>query len=83
MSITLTLSPEAEKALQHRATERGVSLAALLSEVVEREIGLMPAVAESWSDRARAFLEWAESFPETPLLSDVGLSRESLYPDRW
>lgn len=34
-------------------------------------------------ERAKAFLEWAESFPDTPPLSDDAISRANLYPDRW
>jgi hypothetical protein len=36
--------------------------------------------AEEWS---RQFEEWADSFPNAPLIPDEALSRESLYPDRW
>jgi hypothetical protein len=83
MSITLTLNPETEKALQLRATERGVSLTEFLSDVVEREIASAPESPLSGSEKAKAFLIWADSFPDTPLLSDATINRDNLYPDRW
>jgi hypothetical protein len=83
MSITLSLKPETEKALQIRASERGVSLDQLLSELVDREAALAPTPPLSGPDKAQAFLEWADSFSETPLLSDAAISRDHLHPDRW
>jgi hypothetical protein len=32
--------------------------------------------------RAAAWRETAKRFPDTPLLSDEAISRESMYPDR-
>ncbi len=84
MHVTLNLNPETERVLQLRALERGVSITDLLQEAVEREASLTKAMSSTASgeDKARAFLEWADSFPETPPLSDEAISRASLYPDR-
>ncbi len=34
-------------------------------------------------DKAREFVEWANSHPVTPSLSEDAVSRETLNPDRW
>lgn len=83
MNVTLSLNPEIEKVLQVRAHERGLSIEDLLQEVVEREAVLAAVPASSGKEKARAFVEWADSFPDTPPLSDEAISRASMYPDRW
>lgn len=35
---------------------------------------------EEWAKQSD---EWADSFPEAPLVPNEALSRENLYPDRW
>jgi hypothetical protein len=84
MSVTLNLNPEVEKGLMTLAKERGVSLSDYLQEIAAREAARLPAKERSTGEeRAKAFLEWAESFPDTPSLSDETISRASMYPDRW
>jgi hypothetical protein len=41
----------------------------------------LPAVSPQ--DWEAEFEVWITSFPETPLLSNEAISRESMYPDRW
>ncbi len=36
----------------------------------------------SGEEKARAFVQWAESHPQTPPLSDESISRASMNPDR-
>ena len=43
--------------------------------------GLGDVYKRQGEEKARAFLEWAESFPDTPPLSDDAISRASMYPD--
>jgi len=53
-----------------------VSLETFLQHVVEERAG----------GAARSRLsaeEWADSFPNAPLIPDEALGRENLYPDRW
>lgn len=84
MSVTLNLNPDVEKDLAARAQARGISLSDYLQEMAAREAARLPVRAGSTGEeRAKAFLEWAESFPDTPPLSDEAISRESMYPDRW
>jgi hypothetical protein len=83
LTVTLNLNPEVEKSLFALAQARGLSLSEYLQEIAVREAAHFPALAAtSGEDRARAFLEWAESFPDTPPLSDDAISRASMYPDR-
>ncbi len=83
MNITLSLNADIEKTLSSRAQERGLSLNDLLQELVEREVAVLTKPALSGPDKARAFIEWADSFPDTPPLSDEAISRETMNPDRW
>ena len=83
MNVTLSLNPEIEKGLHIRARERGLSINDLLQEVVEREAALAAVPASSGKEKADAFVKWADSFPDTPALSDEAISRDSMYPDRW
>ncbi len=84
MSITLNLNPDVEKGLMALAKERGISLSDYLQEIAAREAARFPAKGiASGEERAQAFIEWAESFPDTPPLSDEAISRASMYPDRW
>jgi hypothetical protein len=84
MSITLNLNPEVEKGLTALANERGVSLTDYLQEIAAREAARLSAKGNAGGEeRARAFIEWADSFPDTPPLSDEAISRASIYPDRW
>jgi hypothetical protein len=83
VTVTLNLDSQIEKALRARAHERGLSLDDLLLEVVEREAMVSSLPSPSGSEKARAFVEWADSFPDTPPLPDDAISRASMYPDRW
>jgi len=83
MSVTLNLNPDVEKGLAAQAQARGISLSDYLQEIAAREAARLPAKAGSGEERAKAFLEWADSFPDTPPLSDEAISRASMYPDRW
>ena len=84
MSVTLNLNPDVEKGLVTLAQQRGVSLTDYLQDIAAREASRLPLnVISTGEERANAFLEWADSFPDTPALSDEAISRASMYPDRW
>jgi hypothetical protein len=83
MPVLVNLSPDVERDLTLLAAERGLSLGDYLQEIALRDAGLASSrAASTGSDRAEAFLEWADSFPDTPPLSDGAISRASMYPDR-
>lgn len=78
----LNLEPETEASLATLARRNGISVEAYLRELVNQELSV-DAPAENNEDKVRAFLLWADSFPQDgPLLSDEAISREALYPDR-
>jgi hypothetical protein len=86
MTLTLELSPEREAVLTAQARARGMSIEQWLLELTE-QAAPTPSIAhlqrtnpQEW---ARQFRAWAESHdPNTPVLSDEAMSRESIYPDR-
>jgi len=71
MSIPLPLGSGDEQ-------ERTVSLEAHL-----RETGCLPRPSFTGQERAAASVNWADNFPDAPVLSDEAISRNSLHPDRW
>lgn len=78
----LNLEPETEASLATLARRNGISVEAYLRELVNQELSV-DAPAENNEDKVRAFLQWADGFPQdAPLLSDEAISREALYPDR-
>ena len=83
MSVTVNLSPDVEKDLTALAQERGLSLGEYLQKIAAREAAGHRAKDGTGEEKAKAFLEWADSFPDTPMLYDEAISRASMYPDRW
>lgn len=85
MTLTLDLPPQVEQAYLALARARGVPVDAVVREVL---IASQPACLTAPSERMSTevwfdqFEQWANSFPEAPLIPDEALSRENLYPDR-
>lgn len=82
MTITLKLKPEVERGLLARARERGLTLAAYLDDLVQREAGFAAGAQQTGKEKAQAFVAWARSHRPTGLLSDEAISRATMYPDR-
>jgi hypothetical protein len=84
VAFTLNLKPEMEAGLLAQAHMAGLSVEDYLQRIGEEKVSPTNSPhrlsAEEW---ARQFEEWADSFPEAPLIPDEALSRENLYPDRW
>jgi hypothetical protein len=85
VTITLSLSPEKEAAFKAQAQARGLSLEQWTLEVADQHVppvsiaDLQKTNPEEW---ARHFRAWCDSHdPNTPVLSDEAMSRESIYPD--
>jgi len=85
MTVTIDLSPEKEAAFKAQAAARGLSLEQWMLAVAEQQlppvsiVHLQKTNPEEW---ARQFRAWADSHdPNTPVLSDEAMSRESIYPD--
>ena len=84
MLTMLEVEPELASKIQARARERGVSVDVYLRELIdekrtesERRNGL------SSQERVALLRQWASGHgTNTPVLSDEGLNRESIYGDR-
>ena len=83
MSITLNLDPDVESRLSILAQERGISPTDYILVILAREPARAKASTMSGEEKSQAFLKWADSFPDVPLLSDEAIGRDNLYPDRW
>ena len=87
MTLTIHLPPEKEAVFKAEAQLRGLSVEQWLLEVAEQHVQPARSIAylqktdpQEW---ARQFDEWVNSHdPDTPVLSDEAMSRESIYPDR-
>ena len=86
MTLTLKLTPEREAALKAQAQARGMSVEQWLLELTEQ---FAPSASIAHLQRTnpkewgRQFRAWAESHdPNTPVLPDEAMRRESIYPDR-
>jgi hypothetical protein len=86
MNVTIEIPEDSAARFQEQAQARGLTVDQWLLELAEQNA---PAVSISHLQRtnprewARLFHEWAESHDRsTPLLSDLAISRESIYPDR-
>ena len=86
MTLTIELSAEREAALQAQARALGLSIEEWLLYIAEQHLPsgsiahLQKTDPAEWS---RQFRAWADSHdPNTPVLSDEAMSRESIYTDR-
>lgn len=92
MTLNIEVTGELEVALKAHATQQGVSadrlarrllVDALAPAAGPEENYFISAAIPSGEEKAKAFVQWAKSHRDTPPLSDVDISRDSLYPDRW
>ena len=79
MTITLDLKPEAEAGLLALAKESGISPEEYVEVIVHGAVLAWTAATMSPEERAAGWRESAKHFPETPLLSDGAVSRDSMY----
>ena len=85
MTVTLNLPPEKEAAFKAQARARGLSLEQWMLDVADQSAQpvsiahLQKTDPEEWARQVDA---WVDSHdPNTPVLSDEAMSRESIYPD--
>jgi len=80
--MQIELRPEIEAELAAQAQRKGVPVIQYVQRILEQHVpGLPLESAMTPEQRAKAFDDWADSFPYrrgTPL-SDDAISRESLY----
>jgi hypothetical protein len=89
MPSTLELPPEVAAKIAVQAAERGVPIEEYVRLLVAEQEGKVESrptpsrQTPNPQERARLWREWAESHdPDTPLLSDEAISRESIYQER-
>jgi len=84
MPSVLEVQPDIAAKIAAQAAERGVSVDAYLRLLVEEQQERTASQkALSPQEKARLWREWAASHnPDTPLLSDEAISRESIYEER-
>jgi hypothetical protein len=82
MTITLDLKPEIEAGLLALAHESGMSPKEYIQAMVDGTVLSRTGTRLSPEERAAAWRESAKHFPDTPLLSDEAISRDSMYADR-
>lgn len=80
--MSIDVSPEIERGLTALASQHGLSVNDYLQTLLARE-ERSSSSQPSGEETAAAFIAWADSFPDAPLLSDEAVSRASMYPDRW
>ncbi len=84
MSIQIELRPEIEAELTAQAQKKGVPVIQYVQRILEQYVpGLPLESAMTPEQRAKAFDDWADSFPYrrgTPL-SDDAISRDSFYQE--
>jgi len=82
MTIQIELKPETEAELKARAQQNGLPLIQYVQRILEQHVpGQDVDSVMSAQERAKAFQDWAESFPNrrTTPLPDDALSREAFY----
>lgn len=93
MTLTIEVSGELEAALKAQAIRQGLTADRVARRVLAQALtpGMGPeedgrsstAAGLSGEEKARAFVQWANSHRDTPPLSDEAISRAGMYPDRW
>lgn len=85
MTLTLNEPPEKETAYRAQPQARGLSVEQWMLEVADQSVEpvsvahLQKTNPQEW---ARHFDAWVDSHnPNTTVLSDAAMSRESIYPD--
>lgn len=86
MTLIIELSDEKAAALKAQAEARGLTVERWLEQIAEQHVQpvdvahLQKTNPIEW---ARQFDAWVNGHdPNTPVLSDEAMSRESIYPDR-
>ncbi len=80
MTVTIELKPEMEASLSALAAARGVDLAKLVEQLLEKQLSTA-TVPMSIAERVAAW-RTLPNLPIRPPLSDEAMSRESIYDAR-
>ena len=85
MNVTIELPDEQVLLLKPQLAARGLTVESWLREIADQHVHSRSFADLQWTDPqewARRFRAWAESRdPNTPVLTDEDMSRESIYRD--
>jgi len=82
MTVQIELKPEIEAMLKAQARRNGLPLSQYVQHILEQQVQGQPVEsAMTPEEKAKAFQDWAESFPSrrNAPLSDDAISREAFY----
>jgi len=82
MAIQIQLKPEIEAELKAQAQKNGLPLSQYVQRILEERVPGQPLEpGMTPEERARAFQDWAKSFPyrRTTTLPDDAISREAFH----
>lgn len=82
MSVKIELPPEIEANLAARAAAQGIPLPEYLRRLLEDKAAAGKGNPLSPEERANFWRDTAGGLPETKLLSDEAISRETIYSGR-
>jgi len=82
MSVKIDLAPEIEKSYAAQAAAQGMPLPEYLRHVLEERAPAPARRPLSPAERADLWRRTSGGLPNTPLLSDEAISRESIYAER-
>lgn len=82
MTVTAKIRPDIMAGLTAVAAEHGVTERQNVLSRIEEQVPHSLKTAVSPTERAAAWRESVKGLPQTPLLSDEAISRESIYTDR-
>lgn len=82
MTLTISLTPEAEASLEARAAERGLSLADYVRSVIEQHAAGARLPRASLEDLEATLDEMAEDSQEIPVLPAEAYTRECIYREQ-
>jgi hypothetical protein len=82
MTVKIELPPEIEANLAAQAAAQGISLADYLRHLIEEQAAARTENALSPEERANFWRDSAGGLPDTKLLSDEAISRETIYSGR-
>lgn len=79
MTLRIHLEPKTEANIAANARASGLALPEFVEELLRSQFGGEPRPQVSNEERIRIWLEDIIESPDTPLLSDYAVSRESMY----
>jgi hypothetical protein len=82
LTLTIHIPSEIEAGLLSQARAQGLEVPQYVELLLRDQVQLRVKTALSPAEREREWRESIKSLPQTPLLSDEAISRDSIYNDR-